>query len=109
MDNKFYKNNLDSRVWWLVNNNSDFDEFLFSFDKNKIYDLYKDYGVNMSDEEMRILNEDEPAMARLVSWRIGVEIKESKEYTPDISQEQKRDDIAKGKLSVKEYEDPFKK
>lgn len=36
-------------------------------------------------------------------------IKESKEYTPDISQEQKRDDIAKGKLSVKEYEDPFKK
>ena len=72
----FYKNNPNSRVWWLAKDECDFDEFLFSFDKKKIYNLYEDYGHNMTDEEMEILNEDEPEMARLVSWRIGVDIPE---------------------------------
>ena len=74
---RFYKKNPNSRIWWFRKEEPDFDEFLFSFDKKKIYNLYEDYGHNMTDEEMKILNEDEPETARLVSWRIGVDIPES--------------------------------
>lgn len=41
-ENRFYKIKPTDKIWWVEPNGTK-DEFLFSFDKKKIYDLFSDY------------------------------------------------------------------
>ena len=40
--NKWYKNNISDRVWWLDNSDDIEGEFVFSFDKKTQYNLFAD-------------------------------------------------------------------
>ena len=53
----FYKDSEDSKVWW-IDKIGVIGEFLFSFDKKKIYNLFLDYPHNMTEEEVEIFDRE---------------------------------------------------
>ena len=55
----FYKNKKTDKIWW-VDNIGVRGEFLFSFDKKKIYNLFADYPHNLTPEEKKIFDEENP-------------------------------------------------
>lgn len=55
----FYKDNPTDKVFW-VDNPDTKGEFLFSFDKKKIYNLFADYPHNLSKEEKKIFDKENP-------------------------------------------------
>ena len=55
----FYKDSEESKVWW-IDKIGVIGEFLFSFDKKKIYNLFRDYPHNMTEEEVRIFDRENP-------------------------------------------------
>ena len=55
----FYKDSEDSKVWW-IDKIGVIGEFLFSFDKKKIYNLFLDYPHNMTEEEVEIFDSENP-------------------------------------------------
>ena len=63
----FYKNNEESKIWWI--DNIDFrGELLFSFDQKKIYNLFADYPHNMTEEEVEIFNQENPFWRDFFKW-----------------------------------------
>lgn len=59
MRSDFYKNNPTDKIWWTEELDT-VGEFLFSFDKKKVYNLFQDYPYNMTEEEIRIFDEENP-------------------------------------------------
>lgn len=60
MQNNFYKENDTDKIWWIDNANTKKGEFLFSFDKKKIYNLFEDYPHNLTAEEKEIFDKENP-------------------------------------------------
>ena len=54
----FYKENPTDRVWW-VDDPNDVGTIRFSFDKKKIYYLYRDY-EKLKGEEKEIFDKENP-------------------------------------------------
>ena len=52
----FYKKNPKDKIWWVVNGGEVKGEMVFSFDKKKLYNLYKDYPHNLTKEEKEIFD-----------------------------------------------------
>ncbi len=57
--NKFYKNNKKDKVLW-VDNRGEIGVWLFSFDGKKIFNLFADYPHNLSPEQKKIFDEENP-------------------------------------------------
>ena len=55
---KWYKNEPTDKVWWKDNDAK--GEFVFSFDKEKEYNLFADYPHKLTIEEQKIFNEENP-------------------------------------------------
>ena len=55
----FYKNSEESKVWW-IDKIDIRGEMLFSFDQKKIYNLFLDYPHNMTEEEVKIFDSENP-------------------------------------------------
>ena len=55
----FYKNNPKDKVYW-TEPIGIIGEFLFSFDKKKIYNLFRDYPQALTKEELEIFNKENP-------------------------------------------------
>lgn len=55
----FYKENKESKVWWIDRLDS-LGERLFSFDRKKIYNLFADYPHNLTNEEVEIFDKENP-------------------------------------------------
>ena len=53
----FYKDSEESKVWRIYRIGV-IGEFLFSFNKKKIYNLFLDYPHNMTEEELRIFDRE---------------------------------------------------
>ncbi|WP_288217987.1 hypothetical protein [uncultured Fusobacterium sp.] len=68
MKSDFYKENENDTIWW-VNDLDTKGEFLFSFDKKKIYNLFADYPHNLSKEEKEIFDRENPYWAEFFSDR----------------------------------------
>ncbi|MBM6821250.1 DUF7675 family protein [Fusobacterium mortiferum] len=68
MKSDFYKENENDIIWW-VNDLDTKGEFLFSFDKKKIYNLFADYPHNLSKEEKEIFDKENPYWAEFFSDR----------------------------------------
>ena len=55
----FYKNEPTDQIWW-VDNSDVRGEFLFSFDKEHIFNLFADYPNKLSPEQRRIFDKENP-------------------------------------------------
>ena len=55
----FYKDSEESKVW-RIDKIDVRGEILFSFDKKKIYNLFLDYPHNMTEEEIKIFDSENP-------------------------------------------------
>lgn len=50
---KFFKNNPDDKIWW-VDDHEKVGEWLFSFDKKHIFNMFRDYPYELTDEQKNI-------------------------------------------------------
>ena len=56
---EFYKKNDSDTIWW-INNKEKIGEHLFTFDKKKIFNLFKDYPYELTKEEKEIFDKENP-------------------------------------------------
>lgn len=56
---EFYKNNNNDVVFW-IDNVENKGEFLFTFDKKKIYNLFADYPHKLTANEKEIFDKENP-------------------------------------------------
>lgn len=57
--NELYKKNDNDKIWW-VDNRDKVGERVFTFDKEKYYNLFKDYPHNLTPEEQEIFDKENP-------------------------------------------------
>lgn len=69
MKTKFFKNNPTDKIWWVDNIGEAVGEFLFSFDRVKIYNMFQDYPYNMTEEEVEIFDWENPYWAEFFADR----------------------------------------
>lgn len=55
----FYKKNPSDKIWWVdkPNNKGDME---FTFDKQKIYNIFRDYPERLTSNEKRIFDAENP-------------------------------------------------
>lgn len=58
----FIKNNPNDVIWW-VKNPEHIGEWLFSFDKEKIFNMFADYPWKLSQKEKVIFDKENPYWA----------------------------------------------
>jgi len=58
--NKYFKNNPDDVIWWVDNGSEAKGEWLFSFDKKKVFNLFADYPHNLTAEQKAIFDKENP-------------------------------------------------
>lgn len=56
---EFYKNKDKDTIFW-IDNVDVLGEFLFTFDKKKIFNLFADYPYKLTKDEKRIFDEENP-------------------------------------------------
>ena len=56
---EFHKKNENDTVWW-IDNRGVKGEMLFTFDKKKIYNLFRDYTYALTQEEKEIFDKENP-------------------------------------------------
>lgn len=66
--NDFYKNSPDDKIWW-VKNPETIGEWLFSFDKMKVFNMFADYPHNLTPEQKTIFDKENPYWAEFFSDR----------------------------------------
>lgn len=66
---KFYKNRKTDKIWWVDNLGETTGEFLFSFDREKIYNMFQDYPDKMTPEEVAIFDKENPFWAEFFAER----------------------------------------
>lgn len=66
--NNFYKNNESDSIWW-VDNQDTIGEHLFSFDKKRVFNLFQDYPHNLTAEQKKIFDEENPEWAKFFEDR----------------------------------------
>ena len=59
----FYRED-GERIWW-VDDTTQKGELLFSFDREKIYNFWKDYPDKLTPEEREIFDRENPVLAGL--------------------------------------------
>ena len=58
----FYKNNETDVIYW-VDDPETKGEFLFSFDKEQVFNLFEDYPRKLTKEQKRIFDKENPYWA----------------------------------------------
>lgn len=73
---EFYKNNTNDIIWWVEEGeeiNGEFypsdGNFLFSFDKRKIFNLFRDYPQELTPEQKAIFDKENPYWANFFADR----------------------------------------
>ena len=59
MSDRWYKNEQTDKVWW-KDMPDRVGEWVFSFDKVKEYNLFKEYPHNLTHEQKKIFDEENP-------------------------------------------------
>ena len=59
MRNKFYKENPSDSIWW-VDNPETVGEWLFSFDKKEVFNMFADYPHKLTPEQKEIFDRENP-------------------------------------------------
>ena len=68
LPNDFYKENDTDQIYWI--DSDKIGEFLFSFDKKKIYNLFEDYPDKLTPDELEIFNKENPYWAEFFIDRL---------------------------------------
>lgn len=55
----FYKNNQNDLIWWAQEMDT-VGQFLFSFDKKTVYNLFRDYPHKLTPEQKEIFDKENP-------------------------------------------------
>lgn len=55
----FYKKEETDKIWWL-DDDENIGEMRFSFDKQQIFNLFKDYPNKLTPEQKKIFDEENP-------------------------------------------------
>lgn len=58
----FIKNNPGDKIWWLDNDET-VGEWVFSFDKKKKFNLFRDYPDKLTNEEKELFDKENPYWA----------------------------------------------
>lgn len=61
-EHEFYKNEPEDKIWW-VDNIDSIGEYLFSFDKKQIFNLFQDYPYVLSAQQKAIFDKENPYWA----------------------------------------------
>lgn len=69
VSNKFFKNNKDDAIWWVSNADTK-GEWLFSFDKKKIFNMFSDYPNKLTPQEKAIFDKENPYWKDFFSDRV---------------------------------------
>ena len=62
MEYNFYKENKNNKIFWVDNPNI-IGEFLFSFDKRVVFNLFSDYPHKLTKEQKEIFDKENPYWA----------------------------------------------
>lgn len=65
---EFYKDNESDIIFW-VDNMDCVGQYLFTFDKKKIYNLFEDYPHNLTAKELQIFDKENPFWCDFFSGR----------------------------------------
>ena len=68
-DDKWYKDTPNSRIWWYDNSDERVGEWLFSFDKKTVFNMFRDYPHKLTPEQKRIFDAENPYWARFFKDR----------------------------------------
>lgn len=68
-NNRFYKNDLTDQIWW-IDNPDKIGEWLFSFDKKNIFNMFRDYPHNLTPKQKEIFDEENPEWADFFKDRV---------------------------------------
>lgn len=69
MKDKYFKNKPSDKIFWVDNVGETVGEFLFTFDKVKIYNMFEDYPDKMTPEEVEIFDQENPFWAEYFADR----------------------------------------
>ena len=61
---KWYKINEDDKVWWLDDDRV--GEMVFSFDRENKFNLWEDYPNNLTEEQRKTLEKENPILTSLI-------------------------------------------
>lgn len=61
-NNRFYKENPSDLVWWVDTSDQD-GLFLFSFDKEKVFNLFTEYPHKLTEQQKKIFDRENPFWA----------------------------------------------
>lgn len=64
----FYKNNPEDMIWW-VDNPEKVGEWLFSFDKKEVFNMFADYPHRLTPEQKEIFDKENPYWKEFFSDR----------------------------------------
>lgn len=59
MSNNWYKNEATDQIWW-KDTPGQIGLWLFSFDKKKVFNMFKDYPHNLTSEKKAIFDKENP-------------------------------------------------
>ncbi len=68
MLNNWYKKNKSDRIWWKDTPDT-VGVWLFSFDKKKVFNMFKDYPHNLTSEQKEIFDKENPEWKEFFSDR----------------------------------------
>ena len=63
MQYEWYKEEETDTIWWLDNGDEVVGEFVFSFDKKKRFNLFRDYPFKLTKEQKEIFDKENPDWA----------------------------------------------
>ena len=66
--NNFYKENPNDRIWW-VDDPDTKGVWLFSFDRQKVFNMFEDYPYKLTTEQKRIFDRENPYWAEFFKDR----------------------------------------
>lgn len=65
---RFYKNNRGDKIWW-VDNSATVGEWLFTFDKKTIFNMFSDYPDKLTLEQKELFDKENPYWAEFFADR----------------------------------------
>ena len=68
MQEAWYKKKPEHTIWWL-NNLDTYGNVIFSFDLETRYEMFRDYPYNLTPEQKKIFDEENPRWKEFFSYR----------------------------------------